>query len=310
MTETQEKLRKIQEKLNFTQTELASMFGVSFPAFNAWFLGKSSPRPKALNKINDLYDKYTGKGEVSSLELEKVYDQILNFSQLISDPLNLVLQRKDLYEHFCVRSTYHSDAIEGSTLTERETAMVIFENTNLKNKTLVEQIEAKNHKVAIQYMFDFLASKKDLDGRYIKRLHEILMNGIMDNAGNYRNHGVRIAGTNVVTANYIRVPELMEILVNEINEAKKLNNRDFIKKSSEIHARFEKIHPFSDGNGRVRRLLLNTMLLSHKISPSIIEKEKKILYYTYLEQAQEHDNYSHLELFIAEAIVVGYQNLK
>jgi len=310
MTEIQERLRKIQEKLNFTQTELANMFGVSFPAFNAWFLGKTLPRPKALNKIDNLYNKYTGKGEVSSIELEKVYDGISDLSQQFQDPLNLVLQRKDLYEHFCVRSTYHSDAIEGSTLTERETAMVIFENTNLKNKTLVEQIEAKNHNAAIQYMFDFLVSKKDLDERYIKRLHEILMNGIIDNAGNYRNHSVRIAGTNVVTANYLKVPELIGVLINEIKEAKKLNNRDYIKKSSEIHARFEKVHPFSDGNGRVGRLLLNTMLLAHKISPAIIESEKKILYYTYLEQAQEHSNYSHLELFIAEAIIVGYQNLK
>lgn len=309
MTDLQDKLRKIQEKLSFTQTELANMLGVSFPAFNAWFLGKSTPRPKALNKINNLYNKSTGVGSVSNGELERIYKKIENLSLEVKDPLKLILERKDLYEHFCVRSTYHSDAIEGSTLTERETGLVIFENVNLKNKTLVEHMEAKNHKAAIQHMFDFLISKKDIDESYVMRLHGILMNGIIDNAGNYRNHAVRIVGTNVITANYLKAPELMGALVKEIKGAEKLNQADLIQKSAEIHARFEKIHPFSDGNGRVGRLLLNTMLFMHKISPAIIEKEKKILYYTYLEQAQEHDNYSYLELFIAEAVVVGYENL-
>ena len=80
--------------------------------------------------------------------------------------------------------------------------------------------------------------------------------------------------------------------------------------SARIHSRFEHIHPFSDGNGRVGRLLMNAMLLQKNLAPAIIRQEQKQLYYAYLYKAQTKDDTSQLENFICDAIVDGFKILE
>ena len=101
------------------------------------------------------------------------------------------------------------------------------------------------------------------------KLHGILMNGVQPDAGEYRRHAVRILGVNLPTANYLKIPELTPQILSEANK----RTRDTIALSAKIHSRFEQIHPFSDGNGRIGRLLMNAMLLKANFAPAIIRQE-------------------------------------
>ena len=144
--------------------------------------------------------------------------------------------------------------------------------------------------------------KQDVE-EIILKLHAILMNAIRQDAGNYRNHPVRIAGANVPTANYLKVPFLMKNLAIDI----KKRARDVVSHIAEIHAAFEQIHPFSDGNGRVGRLLMHAMLLRVNLPPAVIREQKRRFYLAYLNKAQMKNDFSLLEDFICDAVMDGYK---
>ena len=196
--------------------------------------------------------------------------------------------------------TYNSNAIEGSTLSKEETHEIIFDNITLSRPTLYEQLEAKNHHKAFLFLLTHLMSGGKITEKLAKDLHKILLSGIKDDAGNYRGQPVRILGSFVPTANYLKVPELMKKLFAKKNGKEKL---DF---AICFHADFEKIHPFSDGNGRTGRLLLIGMLLKENIAPPIISKKKRIEYYKALQKAQLEENYESILEYIYNAIFKGY----
>ncbi|MEK9153500.1 MAG: Fic family protein, partial [Patescibacteria group bacterium] len=173
-------------------------------------------------------------------------------------------------------------------------------------KSLTEQLEAKNHQTALNYLFDYISEKGAIDEALVLKLHGILMNGVRQDAGMYRRHSVRITGVDLPTANFIRVPNLISGV---IFEAAKPTN-DAVANSARTHSRFEQIHPFSDGNGRVGRLLMNAMLLKANLTPAIIRQEQKQLYYTYLYKAQTKDDQSQLENFLCEAVMDGFRILE
>jgi Fic family protein len=131
------------------------------------------------------------------------------------------------------------------------------------------------------------------------------MNGIITNAGQYRNHSVRIMGTHVAVSNFPRIPDQMKELVSGINKP----TEDLIKQLSATHSAFEKIHPFSDGNGRVGRLVMLAQALQAGFVPPIVLRERKYAYYKYLEMAQTSENLLPLELFIAESMVTSNELL-
>ena len=170
-----------------------------------------------------------------------------------------------------------------------------FDNVALPDKSLIEQLEAKNHQTALNYLFNHVVKKEKVDEALVLKLHSILMNGVRPDAGVYRNHGVRITGVNLPTANYMSVPRLMPEVMTRITE----KTKDVIALSAGVHSKFEQIHPFGDGNGRVGRLLMNAMLLSANLAPAIIRQEQKQLYYAYLYKAQTKDDQSQLESFCA-----------
>src|SRR3989344_8391280 len=87
-------------------------------------------------------------------------------------------------------------------------------------------------------------------------------------------------------------------------------NNDIIGLSADVHSRFEQIHPFSDGNGRIGRLLMSAMLLKENLAPAIIRQEQKRLYYTYLYKTQIKDDSSQLEDFLCDAVMDGFRILE
>jgi Fic family protein len=176
----------------------------------------------------------------------------------------------------------------------------------LPDKSLIEQLEAKNHQTALNYLFEHIIQKKEIDEGLVLKLHGILMNSIRPDAGAYRRHGVRITGVNLPTANYLRIPDLVPKVLADVSK----KTKDVIALSASVHSRFEQIHPFSDGNGRIGRLLMNAMLLKENFAPAVIRQEQKQLYYTYLYKAQTKEDYSQLEDFLCDTVSDGFRVLE
>jgi Fic family protein len=302
VNEIQKKLKMLQSVTEKTQVQLARDFGVTILAFSNWWNGKSIPRQKALRLINKELSLYGIENKIENFsETNALKQAVCKLNKKNKNILKTIISRPDLIDELSLQITYNSNALEGSTLTRVDTKNVIFEKKVLGNKTLVEQLEAKNHDKAFRYLLENLMVKKQINEQLIKKLHEILLAGIHENAGKYRNHGVRIVGSYVPTANYVKVPELMKKLF------LKKQKGDIMEFISRFHADFEKIHPFADGNGRIGRLLLIGMLLQKNMAPAIVVKKKRPEYYKCLQQAQLHDNFEILEIFITEAVLKGYK---
>ena len=207
---------------------------------------------------------------------EKLYERILQKLSALEKlrPFNKGALL-NLQESFRISMTYNSNAIEGNTLTKKDTSNVIFENITLKNKTLNEHLEAINHDKAFRFLLSYLKEKKHISEKLILELHKILTAGILDNAGSYRYHSVRIVGSNVPTANYLKIPELMKRLL-----VKKIIT---VEDTAYFHAEFEKIHPFIDGNGRIGRMIMNWQRLKNGLPLLIIRESEKHEYYRWFE---------------------------
>ncbi|MBU6427244.1 Fic family protein [Patescibacteria group bacterium] len=303
---TKQKLEIIQKMLGLTQTKLAERFGVSFAAFNSWWTGKSEPRAKALAAIDELFLEVTGQKIIPADQLTAKKHALDQKSGEYKSVIKEILENPDIRDQFILKLTYHSNSIEGSTLTEPDTAAVLFDNAALPDKSLTEQLEAKNHQTALNYLFDHIEKGEKIDENLILKLHSILMNGIRPDAGAYRNHAVRITGVNLPTANHMSVRKLILEVMDRVVK----NSKDIVGLSAAIHAKFEQIHPFSDGNGRIGRLLMNAMLLQANLAPAIIRQEQKRLYYAYLYKAQTKEDLSQLEDLLCEAIMGGFAILE
>jgi len=297
-------LQLIKQVTGLSQEGLARELGVSFPTLNSWINGKSEPRTQAVAVIEELYLKCTGQAIVPKDALEAKKLLIRDFASGGASMVKKIMERQDLYDEFLLQLTYNTNSIEGSTLSENETAAVLFEDTTLPKKTLVEQMEVKNHKAALDFLFKHVRQGGALDENFVMRLHAILMNAIHEDAGFYRRHGVRIVGSSVPTANYMKVPDLMaKLFAGAAGPAKA--DGDIVQLVTSIHWEFEKIHPFADGNGRVGRLLMNAILLGANLPPAVIKQENKQFYYTYLQKAQMGGDQSLLEDFICDAVLEG-----
>lgn len=298
----QEKLKFILKLSGLTQEELAQRLGVTFAALNRWINDKAVPRTGAQAKIDELYLEYSGQKVIPANVLEAKKSLVLKKQEAHPKVLKEILDSPDIKDQFILTLTYNSNRIEGSTLSEDETADIIFRNASIPNKSITEHLEAKNHQAALDYLFAHLTGNKPVDEALILKIHSILMNAIRSDAGQYRQHGVRIMGTYVPTANYQTVPKAMAELHKEIQKAPK----DMIAHLVLTHSTFEQIHPFADGNGRIGRLLMHAMALHVNLAPVVVRQEKKKLYTTYLNKSQMQSDSSLLEDFICDALMDGY----
>ncbi|MDP2668291.1 MAG: Fic family protein [bacterium] len=301
-----EKLQILLKLSGLTQEELARRLGITFVALNRWINERATPRQKAQKKIDELYKEYSGERNIPESAIDAKKEMVLQKRRDHKNVLDEIIGNPDIRDRFYLSLTYNTNRIEGSTLSENETAAILFENSALSDKSLIEQLEAKNHQAALEYLFQYLSEKKPLNERIILKLHAILMNAIRPDAGSYRNHGVRIMGSNMPTANYLKIPYLMDNFAGKIS--KKMS--DAILHIAAMHSEFEKIHPFSDGNGRIGRLLMHAMAIRDNLAPVVVLQEKRRLYVAYLNKAQTQDDTSLLEDFLCDAILEGYKILE
>jgi len=293
-----EKLKKILAATSWTQEELARQLQVSFPALNAWINERSVPRQSALARIDELYLVVIGVDQVDPADLSYKKDQAMR-AKLSA---RAVIKNAALLEKLTILLTYHTNTIEGSTMTMVDVEGVLFQNKVLGNRTAIEQAEARNHQAALNWLLDKIAESRTfvVSEEVIRGLHLRLMNGIVSDAGQYRKHSVRIMGAHVPLANWQSIRSLLDEFVSFLQEG---NSTDLIAKLAKSHAVFEQIHPFSDGNGRTGRLLILAQALSAGSVPPIIVKERKRAYYKCLELAQINHDYQPLELFMADSIL-------
>lgn len=289
-------LEKILSASGWSQEHLASELSVSFPALNAWLNKRAVPRVKAQVRIHELYLSIVGSSSISETDLIQAKEEAKQY------PLNArqIISNQNMLNKLTLYLTYHTNTIEGSTMTLIDVEDVIFDNKVLSNRTAIEQLEAKNHQAALNWLLDQVAEAKGafvITEEIILGIHLRLMNGIVSDAGQYRKHAVRIMGAHVPLANWQSIPKLITELTNHGEDS-----GDVVSLLAKIHAIFEKIHPFSDGNGRTGRLLMLAQALNAGIAPPIVLKERKRAYYKYLELAQTKEEYMPLELFIAESI--------
>ncbi|MDG6217828.1 MAG: Fic family protein [Candidatus Thermoplasmatota archaeon] len=204
---------------------------------------------------------------------------------------------KRIIEDIRLRHTYHSDAIEGNTLTLQETKLVLEEGVTIGGKPLKDHIEARNDAEAFDLMIELVNSKKNISQEIIQQIHEFVMNGILKNPGQYRTENVAIAGAKIRPPSYLKIVNLMDEYIQNIEKLKLKT----IKKAAFIHHEFVRIHPFIDGNGRVARLLTNFYLMRNGYPPIVIQKEDRKKYYKTLNKADQGD-LSDFATFISRAV--------
>lgn len=204
-----------------------------------------------------------------------------------------------LREKLALEWTYHSNAIEGNTLTLRETKVVL-EGITVGGKSLREHFEATNHRDAILYVEDIVSKAEALSEWQIRNIHSLVLKGIdTEEAGRYRRENVVIAGASTTPPDFMHLPAEMAALMGWYETA---GNMHPVERAAELHTRFVKIHPFVDGNGRTGRLLLNFELMKAGYPPAIIRKEDRLAYYDSLDKACVSGDYGDITRLVADSV--------
>ena len=193
--------------------------------------------------------------------------------------LEFILNNKEYLQDLITRSTYHSNAIEGSTLTYAETYAILYNDNSFKinGKEPREIYEAINHKKALELVFKNLQNNEEFDERFIKKINETINKDIKDTEG-YRTVQVFIQGSEHIPPEPEKVPNLMMYYIYNYNH----DEQDIFTKIAKYHIDFERIHPFEDGNGRTGRLLISYELLKNDLPPVVIAKEDRVKYFEFL----------------------------
>lgn len=207
-----------------------------------------------------------------------------------------------LREKFQIEMTYNSNAIEGNSLSLKETFLVINEGLTVKGKSLKDHLEAKDHHAALEYLYDLIDKDKKhtISEVLIKNLHQIILQETdKEWAGRYRNANVIIAGAKHTPPDALQVPQKMRDLITWLVSQK--NKLDIVELSALLHHKLVNIHPFFDGNGRTARLTMNLFLMQAGYPLVVILKTDRKKYYDVLDKA-DSGNYEPLIKFVAQSI--------
>ncbi len=187
--------------------------------------------------------------------------------------IDMIRRNNNYFEDYITRSVYHSNAIEGSTLSYYETYQVIFNCSSdeiLSNIKPRELYEAINLKYAMDYIFDHL--EEDITASYLINIGRIINKNINE-ISSFRTSPVFILGAEHIPPDASDIPRLINELIYT-----SFKSEDFLYDLADFHIRYERIHPFGDGNGRSGRVLMNKIAMSEGYAPFVIPKEERTQY--------------------------------
>ncbi len=200
-----------------------------------------------------------------------------------------------------IRFTWASNALEGNTLTLRETQRVLEDGATIAGKSMRDHLEAVNHAAAVRRMHEIAERGEAITAHVMLELHALLMRGIDDAwAGRIRNDAAAIAGTRYRPPN-------ADVASAGIDEsfsryAGRKDREHPVLVAAVLHYEVARLHPFFDGNGRTARLLMNAHLLQHRYPPLIIEPDRRGAYLDALDAGQDAGDATVFRLFVAESM--------
>lgn len=205
-----------------------------------------------------------------------------------------------LMEEFAVEYTYNSNAIEGNTLTLRETDLVL-RGLTIDQKPLKDHMEAVGHKEAFEYVRELVKENIPISESVIKQIHYLVLADKKEDRGVYRRVPVRIMGAQHEPVQPYLIEPKMEQLLISFSES----DEHIVTKLARFHIEFEGIHPFIDGNGRTGRLLVNLELMKAGYPPIDIKFTDRLSYYNAFDEYYVKNNLS-----VMENLFAGYVNSK
>ena len=208
---------------------------------------------------------------------------------------------KKIREHFQLEMTYNSNAIEGNTLTLRETALVLQEGFTVKGKTLKDHLEAKNQKEALEFLYELIDFEKQntFSEKLIREVHSLIVKeSDAELAGKYRDGNVMITGADHNPPEAFQVKQEMNELIKWIDKNKTLFHP--VELAALVHHKLVFIHPFWDGNGRAARIIMNIFIMQAGYPLTVILKNDRKRYYRVLSEADK-GNYKSFVEFVAQA---------
>ena len=205
---------------------------------------------------------------------------------------------RQLQKYYDVELTYTSNAIEGNTLTHRETAEVIEHGITVGGKSLKHHLEALDHYEAVLWMRDIAGQTAPIGEATIRELHRrIVARSEPSIAGVYSPHRRRVAGSPVAFPTPLKIPELMQAFGRELEASPPTPLAAF-----DLHFRLTAIHPFSDGNGRTARLLMNLLLIRGGYVPVAVRPEDRKRYLDTLEHGSLSQDLAPFQMFMHERL--------
>lgn len=205
---------------------------------------------------------------------------------------------RHLQKYYDVELTYTSNAIEGNTLTHRETAEVIEHGITVGGKALKDHLEALDHYEAVLWMRELAEGAAPVGEEIVRELHRRIVARSQPGIGGiYSPHPRRVAGSPVVFPNPLKIPDLMEVFGHSLEQVAMTPEAAF-----EAQFRLTAIHPFSDGNGRTARLLMNLLLVRAGYPPIAVRPEDRQRYLQALEQGSLTDDLEPFQTLMHERL--------
>lgn len=286
-----ENLKRYRENLKMTQAEVAEALRIKSATVSKYESGALEPNIEALKKLAELFDV-----SIDELLKEDVFDIAkINVLEVLKEQKDMKL-KGNLYHNTQILFAYNTNHMEGSKLSEAQTRYIYETNTLLTEKDSItdldDVLETANHFKLVDYMLE-MADKKVTE-KMIKEFHKILKEGTSGSrkdwfvVGEYKKLANEVGG--LKTTEPKNVEREMKKLLEWYESFKQITINEII----EFHAKFEKIHPFQDGNGRVGRIIAFKECLKNNIVPFIILDKEKLFYYRGLNQYQTNKEKGYL----------------
>lgn len=286
-----EKIKLYRENKKMTQVQIAELLCVKPATVSKYESGTLKPNIESLKKLSELFGV-----TIDELLKEDCFDiSKVNILEELREQKNMKL-KGNLYHNTQITFAYNTNHIEGSKLTEEQTIYIYETNTLLAEKDSITDLddilETSNHFKLVDYMLE-IADKK-LTEDMIKEFHKILKEGTSDSrkdwfaVGDYKKLPNEVGG--LKTTKPQNVDRDMKKLLEWYESLKQITINEII----EFHVKFEKIHPFQDGNGRVGRIITFKECLKNNIVPFIILDKDKLFYYRGLKQYQTNKEKGYL----------------